>query len=145
MSYATLQDLLGHMAESDLIDLTDDTATGEIDQTVVDHVLADATAVVNSYCGRYSLPFDPVPEMARILTTDIAIFTLYARRPGHELPDAIKLRYQAAMDTLKKIQTGAASMGPDVQLADAGVSGGGQAGLVPGNERIFRRDQTRWF
>lgn len=144
MSYATLQDLLGHMAESDLIDLTDDDAVNAIDQEVVDHVLADATAVVNSYCSRYALPFDPVPEMARILTADIAIFNLYARRPGHELTETIKERYRAAMEHLKRVQTGGASMGPDVPLADSGGSGG-QAGLVPGNARIFRREQTGWF
>ncbi len=144
MSYATLPDLLGHMAESDLIDLTDDDAVNAIDQEVVDHVLADATAVVNSYCGRYALPFNPVPEMARILTTDIAVFNLYARRPGHELPEAIKERYRKAMEHLQRVQTGSASMGVDLPLAETGGSGG-QSGLVPGNERIFRRDQTRWF
>ena len=106
MSYATLPDLLGHMAESDLIDLTDDDAVNAIDQEVVDHVLADATAVVNSYCGKYALPFDPVPDMARILCTDIAIFNLYARRPGHELPEAIKERYRKAMEHLRRAPHG---------------------------------------
>lgn len=144
MSYATLHDLLGHMAESDLVDLTDDDAVNVIAQAVVDHALADATAVVDSYCGRYALPFDPVPEMARILTTDIAIATLYARRPGRDLPEAIRERYRAAMEHLRRVQTGAASMGVDLPLADAAGSGG-QSGLVPGNERIFRREQTRWF
>lgn len=144
MSYATLQDLLGHMAESDLIDLTDDDAVNAIDQGVVYHVLADATAVVNSYSGKYALPFNPVPEMARILTTDIAIFNLYARRPGHELPEAIKERYRKAMEHLQRVQTGGAVMGANLPLAETG-SNGGQSGLVPGNERIFRRDQTGWF
>ena len=48
MSYATLTDLLAHMAESDLIDLTDDDQVSAINETVVDHALADAAAVVET-------------------------------------------------------------------------------------------------
>lgn len=146
MSYATIEDLLGHMAEQDLAALTNDLGGPDIDETVANHVLQDAADVVDSYIyGRYLVPPDPVPRLARLLSADIAIFLLYARRPGLDVPEAVKLRYEQALALLAKIRTGAASLGPDAVLADAGGSGGGQSGLVPGNERLFRRDQTRWF
>ena len=147
MSYATLDDLLGHMAEQDLAALTNDLGGPDIDREVAAHVLADAADVVKaSIHGRYRVDQDPAPALARLLTADIAIFLLYARRPGLEVPEAIKLRYEQALAMLAKIRTGAASLGPDAIPADAGAAGGGgQSGLVPGNERLFRRDQTRWF
>lgn len=144
MSYATLTDLLAHMAESDLIDLTDDDQVSAINETVVDHALADAAAVVESYCGKYALPFDPVPALARIYTTDIAIFNLYSRRPGHDLPEGIKLRYRAALDYLQRVLSGNGQMGVDLPLAESAGSGG-LAGLAPGNGRLYRREQTKWF
>lgn len=147
MSYATLQDLLGHLAESDLAALSDDGRAEDIDEAVAAHILSDAAATIDAHCGgRYQVPFgSPAPAMARILSLDIAVFMLYARRAATvELPEAVEIRYEAALGFLKQVQTGSASLGPDAPLLPAG-SGGGQAGLAPGNERLFRREQTKWL
>ncbi len=144
MSYADREDLKSAIAESDLIALTDDDSPDAVNDEIVTEVLADAAATIDSFCGsRYRLPLSPVPRMAKLLSVDIALFALYARRSHLEVPEAVRQKYLQAFAFLKNVQNGSASMGEG--LAPAGGGDGGNAGLVKGNERLFRRKQTRWF
>jgi phage gp36-like protein len=142
MSYATLANILEQLAEPDLISLTDDAQTGEVNEAVVAWALNGADSMIDAHChGRYRVPFNPVPKLATKYAADLAIYNLYARRTHVEVPEVVKDRNTQALAYLKRVQTGDASMGLDA--APVTVATESQSGLMPGNERIFTRDKMR--
>lgn len=113
MAYATLTDIERQMDPVDLVQLTDDGRTGEIDTDVVDRALADADEEVDGYLGgRYPVPLDPVPGIIRKTSVDIAIWNLWSRRRA-EVPEARKTRYENAIRFLGKVAEGKISLGSE--------------------------------
>ena len=99
MSYSTKNDILEQLDEGVLIQLTDDDDLGGVDDDVVARAIADADALIDSYCGtRYSVPFSTVPDIVRKLSVEIAIFHLYGRRRG--APEDRRKRYDDAVSFL---------------------------------------------
>jgi len=114
MSYCVQGDLLEQIAESELIELTDDAGSGSIDASVVSRAIADADAEIDSYCGtRYTLPFSPVPVMIRKLSVDIAIYNLYTRRSTLKMPEERQKRYDNAVRFLRDVAKGLITLGAD--------------------------------
>lgn len=112
MAYATKSDILEHLSESELIQLTDDDDEGVVDDARVTRAIEDADSEINGYCGkRYALPFDPVPGLVRKFSVDIAIYNLYFRRSGP--PEKIATRYKDAIAFLRNVAKGLASLGID--------------------------------
>lgn len=128
MAYITVDDLMGRISESDLIVLTDDTDSGEIGSDNLNGAIADASAEIDGYCGgRYTTPFEPVPDSVRTRCVDMTIYHLHARRGG--APEDRKNRYDSAVTWLKMVSEGKVDLGipgsasPDpsgVQFRDAG-------------------------
>lgn len=111
MLYAVKADILEQLPESDLIGLTDDPGTGEVDDSVVDRAIADAAALIESYIhGRYPAPLDPVPPVIRRIAVDLAIYDLFSRR-SMDCPEIRKDRHKAAMSLLDRLADGRVTLG----------------------------------
>ncbi len=113
MAYCTLNDIEKCLDPSVLVYVTDDAGTGVVDEDKVTEAISKAGAEVESYCrASYTVPFDPVPDLIRSLTCDIAVYNLFARRGFREgtADVAVKDRYKNAIDRLKDISRGLASV-----------------------------------
>jgi len=140
--YATLADLLEQMDEEVLIQLTDDAKTGTVDSTVIDRAVANAQAVIDAHCGgRYSVPFNPVPDLIRMFAVDLSAYNLYSRRPNIETPEVIGERQKQALAHLRLVQKGEASVGIPVAVTSGTTESHGA--MVSGNERLFNRKNMR--
>ena len=138
--YATIDDLKQHMAENQIADLSDDSVpAAEMDAALVEHLLADASGIVDGWlAGRYAVPLaPPAPAMVRVATLDIARQMLFARRLG-EVPAAVDSAYKRTIAWLQAVARGTVRL-------DGVTATPSLAGLTPGNDRIFRRDQTTYF
>ncbi len=109
--YATTADMVRTFGESEVIELTDRTGTGEIDQGILDGALADASAEIDSHlAARYRLPLVPVPTHLIRICCNIARYML----TGSDVQetDPIRVRYKAAVDYLKLAAAGKIHLGP---------------------------------
>lgn len=113
MAYSIQTDLEEQISQTELIQLTDDTGSGEVDTSAVARAVADADAEIDSYCGsRYTVPFSPVPVMIRKLSVDIALYNLYSRR-ALEVAEERQKRYDNAVRFLRDLAKGLISLGAD--------------------------------
>ena len=81
MAYSTAEDIRKLIPESDLIQLTDDDGVGVVDEDVLTEAIDAADREIDAYLGaRYTVPLDPVPELIRNLSAQMAIWHLYGRR-----------------------------------------------------------------
>ncbi|MRR56959.1 MAG: DUF1320 domain-containing protein [Deltaproteobacteria bacterium] len=124
MAYCTLADI--EAPNEDLIELTDDTDTGAVDQANVDKAIAHADELIDGYLrGRYTLPLDPVPGLIRTLAAVITLRRLYGRRPRLKIPEALADDYKNALKLLENIQKGLVTLGaatPGEELPTDAVS-----------------------
>ncbi len=143
MPYSTLDEIVKLLPEATLIELTDDTGAGTVDGAVVAEAIAQADAEIDSYCGgRYGVPLSPVPEIAKKLSADIALYHLYSRRVA-QMPEARKDRYKDAVRLLEGIAKGAVTLGADTP-ASSGQPGTAETNR-PDDENTFTRDSMLGF
>lgn len=134
MAYCTMEDIQKQVPEAMITLLTDDSLTGGADADVTADAIAAADAEIDAWVsGRYRTPFDPVPDVIRKVSVDIAIYNLYSRRDT-ELPDARKDRYRAAVKLLESIAKGVVTIGA-AEAAPSGATGA----CFSGPERLFTR------
>jgi len=120
MAYCTQQDMIDRIGEEDLIQLTDRNQTGVIDALVLGKAIDDATDTINAYLSsRYTLPLAVVPAVLTRLCCDMARYYLY----GHEAPESVNDRNNAALDLLKSIAKGQI----DLAVGETSGEGGGIA------------------
>lgn len=137
--YCSLDDIKKRLDEDVLVRLTDDSGSGQIDASVVNQAIEDASAEVDGYLqGRYDVPLQVVPTLIRRLSTDIAVYLLFARRGLEEAgPDGVIWKaYQAARDTLSKMAKGEVRIG-------AGLPRSRPELLVDSADRVFSRDSLK--
>jgi phage gp36-like protein len=138
MAYSTLDDFMEQLAEVELVNLTDEAGAGVVDQDRIDWAIAKADALIDAHmpAGKYVLPFNPVPALARSFSVDLGIFNLFARRPNvGNIPEAIKEQHNAALAYLKRVQSGEAGMGTDAVTTP--VTSAAVDMLVASNDRLF--------
>ena len=110
------------MSAQDLEQLTDDENSGAVDTDVVAAVLSEASGAVDSYCRqRYAVPLQS-SEQVKGLTLDIAVYLLYSRRD--RVRDVVRQRYQDAVQFLKDVGAGKASLDQPAAAAPQLGSGG---------------------
>lgn len=109
--YVTKSDLIDQLTDMELIQLTDDEKTGQVDVDTVNRAITSAEAIVDGYLKtRYMTPVaPPVPELVRALTIDCAVYALYRRRK--RVPDDVRLAYEDAIRTLEGIARGVVTLG----------------------------------
>lgn len=139
MAYATVEDMVARFSELEVIQLTDRNQDGLIDEDVAAVALADATAEIDAYLGRFKRPFTDVPPILKRLCCDIARYRLTAAN-GVLITDEIRNRYKIdVLDLLCAMAKGEVQLGVD----DSGEEvAAGEDGIVfvNGKNKVFGRD-----
>lgn len=107
MAYSTLENLKNIIAEEELINLTNDKYPATlINLEVISSSIEYADEFINSYLrNKYALPLGMTPKIIRNISTDIAAYRLYTRRP-RKLPDHIVENYNEAKKILANLKKG---------------------------------------
>jgi len=117
MAYIVQSDLEPQrLTHTELVELTDDSGTGEVDTTVLAAVLTEASDEIDSYIsGRYTLPLQATGQVKQVCR-DIAVFRLFLRRRRTKVPlsvvdaDPVGAGYRAATQFLEQVRAGEASL-----------------------------------
>lgn len=139
MAYATVEDMVARFSELEVIQLTDRNQDGLIDEDVAAVALADATAEIDAYLGRFKRPFTDVPPILKRLCCDIARYRLTAAN-GVLITDEIRNRYKIdVLDLLRAMAKGEVQLGVD---DSGGEVAAGEDGIVfvNGKNKVFGRD-----
>lgn len=139
MSYATLSDLIARFGEREIVDLTDRTGVGAVDEAIAQAALDEAASMIDGYLrDRYALPVAaPVPAVLARIACDLARFYLAAERATEEMRD----RHDAARRLLADIASGRVRLGiaaPD-PLTD------GLAAAKAGPAAVMSREETSGY
>jgi len=123
MPYCTQADLLNQLTPEELIQLTDDAATGSVDTAKVDAALAAAAATIDAYAGaRYTLPLQ-TSEKIKQLCVDLSVYELEKRR--RRVREATLAARDAALSFLRDLARGRAVLdqpaGAQPQTSEADV------------------------
>lgn len=111
MTYAVKADMQAEFGDSELIQLTDRTGAGAIDDAVLTRALDRASEEIDSYVAqRYTLPLASVPTSLKGRACDMARFYLFDARA----PQIVQDRYKNAVSWLKDVAMGKATLGADV-------------------------------
>lgn len=112
MNYCSINDIQAVIANSDLVQLTDDSGGDTVDTSKINDAIGYADITIDGYLrGRYSLPLSSIPDELKYLAVDLAIYRLYSRRLYTEVPDSILKKYYEVIKTLLDIQKGAFNLG----------------------------------
>jgi len=134
MDYITRQALIDRFGETELIELTDRSGSGAIDDAVLDRAVNDATAEINSYLeARYTLPLSAVPQVIKTLAANIARYYLFDDRAT----EVVEARYTNAVKFLRALGKGEVSLGLD-DAGDATSPAGGPDFEAP--DAVFSGD-----
>ncbi|MBV6342682.1 DUF1320 domain-containing protein [Candidatus Magnetobacterium casense] len=109
VTYCTVTDIQNAIRLPELIGLTDDAGTGNMDGVVVDNAIVQAQAIVDGYCAsRYYVPFPvPVSGIIKSITIDMAVYFLFQRNQQTEVGQRRIDDYKLALERLKEIRSGA--------------------------------------
>ncbi|EGV38491.1 gp436 family protein [Neisseria weaveri] len=139
MAYAVTADMVARFGELEVIQLTDRNQDGLIDEDVAAVALADATAEIDAYLGRFKRPFTDVPPILKRLCCDIARYRLTAAN-GVLITDEIRNRYKIdVLDLLRAMAKGEVQLGVDESGEEVAA---GEDGIVfvNGKNKAFGRD-----
>ncbi len=111
MAYAAQSDLTPlRLTLAELVQLTDDENTGQVNSAVVNAALEEASGLVDSYCrARYVTPLQASDDVTG-MTISIALYKLFARRRSVKVSETIRQGYEDAMGLLKDIAAMKASL-----------------------------------
>ena len=111
MAHATQAQLTPlRLTNQDLIDLTDDADTGDINTATVAAALEEASGRVDSYCrNRYATPLQTSDDVVG-LTLDIAVYLLFSRRRETNVGETVLARFNQAISFLKDVGAARASL-----------------------------------
>lgn len=138
--YCTLSDITIAIPIDEVVQLTDDTNTGNVDVTKVDEAIAKADSLISAFIGGDTL--EPVPDLVKQISIELSIYHLYKRRFTSNMPDSLLKSYSHAVDLLKQIQAGKLSIGiiKDEQIVARSYKVNKQK-----NDRIFGKAQLGTF
>lgn len=83
MAYCTIDDIKQLMTESRLINLTDDSSTGLVDENLLQEIIDDQALIIDGYLrGRYKLPisFNNQDPILRTVNESMVLVQLELRR-----------------------------------------------------------------
>lgn len=109
--YAAISDLQNRLDPAHLLELADDDQDSQPDPPVLESVLTDASALIDSYlASRYATPLNPTPPLLKKLTVDLALAGLFARRREAISPE-YEARARSAMEVLSNLARGDLNLG----------------------------------
>lgn len=130
--YCTRADLITRFGEAELIQLTDSSNSGEIDDDVVNQAITDAGAEIDGYiAGRVDLPLadEDVPALLNLYACDITRYRLFKDGAYEQVTE----RYNIALKFLRDVASGKVQLLPTA--ADDEAENGAE--FVIGRESIF--------
>ncbi|TMO54091.1 gp436 family protein [Pseudoalteromonas phenolica] len=139
--YANSVDMQARFDEQDLVLLTRraTSAPGEIDMTVLNQALADATSEINTYlAGRYQLPLSNVPTSLTRICCDLARYFL----SGNNAPEHIAERYKDATRFLRSVNKGELALGAD-ELGNKAAQT--DTAIIESAGSVFARNKSTGF
>jgi phage gp36-like protein len=115
--YVTQQQLIERFSQDKLIQLTDRADDGALDVSVLNEAIADAGKVIDAYVApRYLLPLAQARIDASPLTRMAGDLVIYFLQ-GDLATEESERRYKEALQFLKDVQGGRASLGADDAVA----------------------------
>lgn len=146
MAYAAQSDLVPlRLTMRELIQLTDDTNSGQVNTAVVNEELESASGVIDSYCRkRYVTPLQADDDVKR-LCLDLTLWGLFSRRRNVKVSETVQQRYDQAMSFLKDISNGKASLDQPVGDLPQQSSGGpvvASGRSIPDDRSLRFRDEN---
>ncbi len=137
--FATLADMQARFEERDLVQLTDEAGTGEIDTARVDAALTRADAMITGYVARRH---KNVALLAgNQLLADIACDLTFHELWRSDRPDHVKDRHKDAMKRLADISAGTIVLDGGQEIAEPRPD----AIMFPGQPNTFGRDSLTSF
>lgn len=109
MAYCTRQNLIDRFGEAELIQRTDRTGTGVIDDAVLNEAIADAGAEIEGYLTAYQLPLTTVPANLERIACDITRYYLFS----DVKVELVQTRYDNAIKYLSLVAKGVVNLAPD--------------------------------
>jgi phage gp36-like protein len=139
MAYCTLADLKNQLDERVLVNLTDD-AGEEIKMEKITSAIADADAEIDSYAqAQYAVPFNPVPEMIRKISVDIAVYNLFSKRGFDEEKEKMVIsRYKNAVRFLENLAKGVVGFAKTEAPPPVATT-------IVSQPQVFNRDKLKGF
>lgn len=131
--FANLADMQARFEERDLIQLTDEAGTGDLDVARIDKALTSADTLITSYVAARHR--DTAALAGHDLLTDIACDYAFSLLWRSELPDWVSTRRKEALARLGDIAKGVIKLDAGVEEAPPRP---GQI-LTSGSERRFDR------
>lgn len=139
-NYIVKADILKQITDADLIELTDDNNTGLVDDAIVDGAIINAEGEVDGYLAkRYATPVNPIPDIVKAFTVDVAIHRIYGRRQG--APEDIEKRYSNAIRFFRDVSKGVVTLGVKVPEPE---NSGSQVD-IQSDDRIFDRESMNGY
>lgn len=141
--YATQDDIVT-LYTADALVVADRDGDGVPDDAAITRALRSASAEVDGYVGvRYDLPLADAHDILTQICVDIALYRLAGS--SSTMTEELRLRYEDAMATLKRISKGEMRLNivapPGEEPADAGPN----PLTTGGPERLFSREKMRGF
>ena len=101
--YASISDLVSRLGAENLVALADDNHDGTADDSVIEAILQQASAMVDNYlAARYAVPVGITPLIVW-LCVSLAVQLLYSRK-REALPEGHKLQADAAKEFLTSLK-----------------------------------------
>ncbi len=145
MPYATIDDLVPlRLTGEDLTELTnDDPDATSPDMTVVSAAFAEATGLVDGYCGqRYGTPLQ-ASAMVRAIMLDLVTYALATRRRQTKPNETWSERRDQAIALLRDVAAGKASL--DQPATAAQPQSSSASVTTPTTPLTFNDDYLRGF
>lgn len=142
MAYAAITDLIpGRISSQEAIELTDDTGTGAERDDIIQALLDQSSATIDSYCSqRYVIPLQPSIQLKEICL-DLAVYRLFARR--RRVSQDVKDTQLAAVQFLRDVAGGKAALDQPINAAAPQVGSG--APQVTTKEQVFSDDNIKGY
>lgn len=111
MTYATVEAMLAKFGERELVQLTDNEEPYQnvIHYDKLNAALEAANSEIDGYLARFTLPLQTIPPFLKHIACDIARY--HACTGAMSENDPIKIKYTAAIRTLKDIAKGDLGLG----------------------------------
>lgn len=138
MAYCSSSDLLAEFGEAELVEATDKTGIGLLDEATVAAAIARADRIINRHlAGRTALPLeaDTVVDLA----CDIARFYCYTARPA---PSDVRIRFEDAMAQLVALGKRALAPADSAGTTAPATAGGAE---VRSGGHVFGRDDDSFI
>lgn len=140
MAYSTNEDLLNQMSFEELARLSGDDTGAAVDEDRIDEARRNADALTDTFLnGRYTLPFESVPEIIRTISIELTVYFLneYKFRDSMISPAVIAIK-DNSLKLLSLIQNG------DLKIATTGTNPP-EIITNKSNNKIFKGNRTDVF